>query len=58
MEIRAHDAPFMLEHGQPVCRLEFEEMLAEPEVLYGAGAGSSYQGQGLRLSKYFQGQTP
>ena len=54
MEIRAHDAPFMLEHGQPVCRLEFEEMLAQPEVLYGAGAGSSYQGQGLRLSKYFR----
>ena len=54
MEIRAHDAPFMLEHGQPVCRLEFEEMLAEPEVVYGAGAGSSYQGQGLRLSKYFR----
>ena len=54
MEIRAHDAPFMLEHWQPVCRLEFEEMLAEPEVVYGAGAGSSYQGQGLRLSKYFR----
>ena len=59
MEIRAHDAPFMLEHGQPVCRLEFEGMLAAPEVLYGAaGAGSSYQGQGLRLSKYFRRQTP
>ena len=54
MEIRAHDAPFMLEHGQPVCRLEFEEMLTTPEVVYGVGAGSSYQGQWLRLSKHFR----
>ena len=54
MEIRAHDAPFMLEHGQRVCRLEFERTVQAPELVYGNEAGSSYQGQGLRLSKHFR----
>ena len=54
MEVRAHDVPFMLEHGQPVCRLEFERTTAAPEITYGREAGSSYQGQGLQLSKHFR----
>ena len=53
MEIRAHDIPFMIEHGQKVCTLNFERMLEVPDKLYGAGIGSSYQGQGLILSKHF-----
>jgi dCTP deaminase len=53
MEVRAHDVPFMMEHGQKVCTLAFEEMLERPAKLYGAKIGSSYQGQGLTLSKYF-----
>ena len=56
MEIRAHDVPFALEHGQQVCRLRFERMLEVPEKTYGAQAGSSYQGQGIRLSKHFAGE--
>ena len=54
MEVRAHDVPFMLEHGQPVCRLELERTTQDPETTYGAGVGSSYQGQGLQLSKHFR----
>ena len=53
MEVRAHDVPFMIEHGQRVCTLTFERMLQRPEKLYGAEIGSSYQGQGLILSKHF-----
>ena len=53
MEVRAHDVPFMIEHGQKVCTLAFEEMLERPDKLYGPKIGSSYQGQGLTLSKYF-----
>ena len=53
MEVRAHDVPFMIEHGQRVCTLTFERMLQRPEKLYGAAIGSSYQGQGLILSKHF-----
>ena len=53
MEVRAHDVPFMLEHGQPVCRLRFERLLEVPEITYGDQAGSVYQGQGIRLSRHF-----
>jgi dCTP deaminase len=28
-------------------------MLERPATLYGAGAGSNYQAQGLKLSKHF-----
>lgn len=55
LEVRAHDVPFMIEDGQPVCKLTFEHMLEEPESLYGAGIGSSYQGQVDTLSKWFRG---
>ncbi|MCI0846574.1 MAG: 2'-deoxycytidine 5'-triphosphate deaminase [Chloroflexi bacterium] len=57
MEVRAHDVPFMIEHGQKVCTLTFEKMLETPDRLYGAEIGSSYQGQGLILSKHFLAQT-
>ena len=54
LEVRSHDAPFVLEHGQPVARLNFEHMSARPGAFYGAGVRSNYQGQGLRLSKHFR----
>jgi dCTP deaminase len=53
LEVRAHDVPFMIEHGQRVCKLTFEPMVEEPEVLYGSGIGSSYQRQTDTLSKHF-----
>lgn len=53
LEVRAHDVPFMVEHGQKVCKLTFERMLEPPETLYGAPIGSSYQGQMDTLSKLF-----
>jgi len=54
LEVRAHDVPFMIEHGQAVCKLTFERMLEAPEILYGATIGSSYQRQGETLSRYFR----
>lgn len=54
LEVRSHDAPFVLEHGQPVARLAYERMAARPGRLYGADMASNYQGQGLRLSKHFR----
>lgn len=53
LEVRAHDVPFMVESGQRVCKLTFEHMLEPPEQLYGAGIGSSYQGQEETLGKHF-----
>ncbi|SLN29180.1 2'-deoxycytidine 5'-triphosphate deaminase [Roseivivax jejudonensis] len=54
LEVRCHEAPFVLEHGQVVGRLVFERMDAVPRTLYGAGIASNYQGQGLKLSKHFR----
>ena len=54
LEVRSHEVPFILEHGQFVGRLVYETMSSRPEVLYGAGAGSNYQAQGLKLSKHFR----
>jgi len=54
LEVRAHDVPFMIEHRQRVCKLTFEQMLAEPTVLYGQGIGSSYQHQTETLGKHFR----
>lgn len=54
LEVRCHEAPFVLEHGQIVGRLVYERMAARPETLYGAGIASNYQGQGLKLSKHFR----
>lgn len=53
LEVRAHDVPFMIEHGQRVCKLTFERMLEEPDKLYGQGIGSSYQRQEETLGKHF-----
>ena len=53
LEVRSRDVPFLLEDGQIVGRLVYERMEAVPDTLYGAGAGSNYQAQGLKLSKHF-----
>jgi len=57
LEVRARDVPFMVEHRQPVCKLAFERMAEEPDVLYGEEVGSNYQGQQTMLSKHFAEQT-
>ena len=54
LEVRSHDVPFILEDGQPVGRLVYERMAEVPHDLYGAGLGSNYQSQGLKLSKHFR----
>lgn len=52
LEVRSRDVPFFVEDGQPVGKLVFESLSGPVERLYGE-AGSSYQGQGLKLSKHF-----
>jgi dCTP deaminase len=56
LEVRARDVSFMVEHRQPVCKLAFERMAEEPDVLYGEDIGSNYQGQLTMLSKHFSEQ--
>jgi len=54
LEVRSHEVPFIMEDGQIVASLVFERLLERPRVLYGEGIGSSYQRQGLKLSKHFR----
>jgi len=54
LEVRSHEVPFILEDGQIVGRLIYERLLAAPQKIYGKNIGSSYQSQGLSLSKQFK----
>lgn len=54
LEVRSHEVPFILEHGQIVGRLVYERMLERPRTLYGDDLASNYQAQGLKLSKHFK----
>ncbi|MEA2903035.1 MAG: dCTP deaminase [Alphaproteobacteria bacterium] len=54
LEVRSHEVPFIIEHGQIVGRLVYEKMLERPKSLYGQGIGSNYQAQSLKLSKHFK----
>jgi len=54
LEVRSHEVPFILDHGQIIGRLVYERMRVRPDALYGE-VGSNYQAQGLKLSKHFRG---
>ena len=54
LEVRSHEVPFMIEHGQVVGRLMVDRLIQESEKPYGSGIGSSYNRQGLTLSKHFK----
>jgi dCTP deaminase len=58
LEVRSHEVPFMLEHGQTVGWLRYERMMARPDRLYGAAIGSAYLNQGLALAKQFRAPEP
>ena len=54
LEVRSHEVPFILGHGQTIGRLVYEKMAEAPEQVYGADLKSHYQAQGLKLSKHFK----
>jgi dCTP deaminase len=54
LEVRSYEVPFVIEHGQVVGRLTYERLTSPPATLYGAGLASSYQRQGIALSKHFR----
>src|SRR5207237_3809758 len=54
LEVRAHEVPFLIEHGQIVGRLMYMPLLSRPDKIYGTDIGSSYQRQALTLSKQFK----
>ena len=54
LEVRAHDVPFLVEDGQPFCRLRFFRTNGRPERLYGEGRATSYARQDLTLARCFR----
>jgi dCTP deaminase len=54
LEVRAHEVPFLIEHDQIIGRLKYLPLLSRPDKIYGTNIGSSYQKQGLALSKHFK----
>ena len=54
LEVRSHEVPFVIDDGQTVGRLEYERLMEIPDKIYGVNIGSSYQAQGLSLSKQFK----
>ena len=54
LEVRSHEVPFMLEHGQTIGWLRYERLTGKSDRLYGSGIGSNYQNQGLALAKQFR----
>ena len=54
LEVRSYEVPFVVEHGQTVGRLVYERLTSAPSRLYGQGLRSSYQRQGIALSKHFK----
>ncbi len=54
LEVRAHEVPFLIEHGQIMGRLMYIPLRSRPDKIYGVEIGSSYQRQGLALSKHFK----
>jgi dCTP deaminase len=55
LEVRSYEVPFVIEDGQIVGRLTYERLTSQPNRLYGAGGvKSSYQKQGIALSKHFK----
>ncbi|MBI4715741.1 MAG: 2'-deoxycytidine 5'-triphosphate deaminase, partial [Nitrospirae bacterium] len=53
LEVRPHDVPFRIEHGQIFFKIRYERMSAPPAFSYGKEIGSHYHAQGLALSKHF-----
>ena len=53
LEVRPHDVPFRVVHGQPIFRLQFSRTVEPCQLLYGE-QGSAYQNQGLALARYFR----
>lgn len=54
LEVRAYEVPILLEDNDVVGRLHYYPMAAAPDRAYGLSIGSSYQRQGLALSKQFK----
>jgi len=54
LEVRPHDENIVLTHGQPICKMVFWRNAEIPDVAYDVQVKSNYQGQSLKLAKFFK----
>ncbi len=54
LEVRSHEVPFIVEHGQIVGRVLVERLLEPTDRPYGTAIGSNYFRQSLTLGKQFK----
>jgi dCTP deaminase len=55
LEVRPYEDDLIVRHRQPVCKMAYEKLTAQPDKLYGVGVKSNYaQQRGPRLSKFFR----
>ena len=57
LEVRSHEVPFVLEHGQAVGRLDYEPLAEQPDILYGQIATLQLSGSGPQAFEAFPGVT-
>ena len=53
LELKTHEVPFLLEHGQTIARIKYEKLNKNSSVISGKSIKSNYQNQTLALSKHF-----
>ncbi len=54
LEVESYGHDFVLRHGQPICLMVYERLIAPPEKTYGQELHSNYSFQeGPRLAKWF-----
>ena len=58
LEVRSHEVPYRISHGQPFCKIQYAHNIEPPDVLYGSDIKSNYQRQRLSLSKQFKQELP
>jgi dCTP deaminase len=58
LEVRAHDVPFAIAHGQRICKLAFQRLREPSSNPYGPAIGSRYNESSLvLLPRQFKGST-
>ncbi|MDC6447750.1 2'-deoxycytidine 5'-triphosphate deaminase [Alphaproteobacteria bacterium] len=54
LEVKTNELAFIIEDGQTIARIKYEELNKKTSVVYGSNIKSNYQNQKLALSKHFK----
>ena len=54
LEVKTNELPFIIEDGQTIARIKYENLNKKTSMVYGQDINSNYQNQKLALSKHFK----